>query len=210
METVAELPFVAGHVALDFVNTAEERGHPEAGDALGGPADLRTWGQRYGLISAPADGEGDGEGESNGGEGTDQAEFHRAIEARELLYALFLARRNGQPPTDDQVARLGEFGAAAYRAGKLHRHDDGTIGWSWDQASLASIRHVAVTSAIDLLSAEPTARLKQCPGDQCGWFFLDTTKRGNRRWCSMAECGQDAKDEYRRAQRQAITASGPR
>jgi predicted RNA-binding Zn ribbon-like protein len=202
METVSELPFVAGHVALDFVNTAEERGHPEADEALGAPADLRTWGQRYGLVSAQAAGDS--------GDSGDQAEFRRAIEARELLYALFLARRNGQPPTDDQVARLGELGAAAYRAGKLHRHDDGTIGWSWDQTSLASIRHVAVTSAIDLLSAEPTARLKQCPGDQCGWFFLDTTKRGNRRWCSMAECGQDAKDEYRRAQRQAITASGPR
>lgn len=192
METVAELPFVAGHVALDFVNTAEERGHPEADDALRSPADLRGWGERYGLITAPA-----------GHENADQAEFQRAIEARELLYAVFLARRDGQPPTPEQLAGLSELGAAAYRAGKLRRDDDGGIGWSWDPASLDSVRHVAVTEAIDLLRAGPSARLKQCPGDHCGWFFLDTTKRGNRRWCSMAECGQDAKDEYRRAQRQA-------
>lgn len=192
MKTVAELPFVAGHVALDFVNTAEERGHPEAVDALTGPADLRAWGQRYGLISAPA-----------GLEDDDQAEFGRAIETRELLYEVFLARRDGQPVTAQQLARLSELGAAAYRAGELRRDDDGTINWNWDRASLDSIRHVAVTEAIDLLRAEPSARLKQCPGDHCGWFFLDTTKRGNRRWCSMAECGQDAKDEYRRAQRQA-------
>jgi predicted RNA-binding Zn ribbon-like protein len=192
METIAELPFVAGHVALDFVNTAEERGHPEAGDALGTPADLCLWGQRYGLLS-PGPGDDD----------DDQAEFSRAVQARELLYALLLARRDGQPAAQAEVARLGELGAEAYQAGQLHRHDDGTIGWSWDRSRLESIRHVAVTSAIDLLQAEPTARLKQCPGDHCGWFFLDATKRGNRRWCSMAECGQDAKDEYRRLQRQA-------
>lgn len=192
METVAELPFVAGHVTLDFVNTAEERGHPEADDALSTAADLRLWGQRYGLLAAGASGEDD-----------DQAEFGRAIEARELLYGLLLARRDGRSAAQAEVAKLGQFGTEAYQAGKLHRRDDGTIGWSWDRARLESIRHVAVTGAIELLGGEPTARLKQCPGDHCGWFFLDTTKRGNRRWCSMAECGQDAKDEYRRLQRQS-------
>jgi predicted RNA-binding Zn ribbon-like protein len=190
MATVADLPFIGGHVALDFVNTAEERGHPDSSDMLSTPADLRGWGERYGLISAPAGNE-------------DQAEFQRAIEARELLYTVFGTRRAGQPATPGQLARLSELGAAAYQAGKLLRADDGTISWTWDPARLDTIRHIAVTSAIALLRAEPSARLKQCPGDHCGWFFLDTTKRGNRRWCSMAECGQDAKDEYRRAQRQA-------
>lgn len=191
MKTVAELPFVAGHVALDFVNTAEERGHPDASDALGKVADLRLWGQRYGLISGPAV-----------ADEQDQAEFDRAIEARELLYALLLARRTGQPAAAAQVARLTELGAAAYRAANLRPNDDGSISWRWDRSELASIRHIAVTGAIDLLQAEPSTRLKQCPGDRCAWFFIDTTKRGNRRWCSMAECGQDAKDEQRRIQRQ--------
>lgn len=191
MKTVAELPFVAGHIALDFVNTAEERGHPDAGEALGTPADLRLWGERYGLISGRA-----------AGDDNDQAEIERAIEARELLCALFLGRRAGQPAAQEQVARLTELGAEAYRAGTLQRNDDGSISWNWDPRKLATIRHIAVTSAIELLRAAPSARLKQCPGDQCGWFFLDTTKRGNRRWCSMAECGQDAKDEQRRLRRQ--------
>jgi CGNR zinc finger len=38
----------------------------------------------------------------------------------------------------------------------------------------------------------------QCPGERCGWLFLDTTKRGNPRWCSMSECGQEAKNLNRR------------
>ena len=81
MQTLAELPFVGGHVALDFVNTAEQRGHPAAGDVLHSADDLRAWGERYGLLSAGVSGDG--------------AELRRAVEARELLYSVLLARAGG-------------------------------------------------------------------------------------------------------------------
>ena len=80
----------------------------------------------------------------------------------------------------------------------LDQQADGRLSWSWDRAQLSTVRYVAVTSALELLSHGTTARLKQCPGDDCGWFFIDTTKRGNRRWCSMSECGQEAKTARRR------------
>jgi predicted RNA-binding Zn ribbon-like protein len=186
MQTIAEMPFVAGNTALDFVNTAEERGHPAAGDALTTIADLRLWGERYGLIarsSTPDDGE---------------REFEKAREARELLYGLFLARVHDRPLSRAALARLANLAVDAYRAATLEAGAEGNLHWHWDRSELATIRHIAVTSAVDLLHPEPVARLKQCPGEHCGWFFLDTTKRGNRRWCSMSECGQEAKNIRRR------------
>lgn len=36
-------------------------------------------------------------------------------------------------------------------------------------------------------------RLKRCAGVNCGWFFLDRSKPGRRRWCDMATCGNAAK-----------------
>ena len=51
VQSISEMPFVADNPALDFVNTAEERGHPDADDALLSPSDLRLWGQRYGLLA---------------------------------------------------------------------------------------------------------------------------------------------------------------
>jgi predicted RNA-binding Zn ribbon-like protein len=180
MQSLERLPFVGGHVALDFVNTAEERGHPDAGDVLGGPADLRRWGERYGML---------GEGPN------DEPEFCRAIEARELLYGLMFARVHAQAAPRSDVERLAQLVAEAYGAGEL----DANFTWRWPRWELSTVRHVAVTSALELLHDSP--RLKQCPGEQCGWFFLDTTKRGNRRWCSMGECGQDAKTARRRARR---------
>jgi predicted RNA-binding Zn ribbon-like protein len=190
VQTVREMPFVGGNAALDFVNTAEERGHPDAGDALLTPADLRLWGQRYGLLSTSRRITGDG-----------PTELERARAARELIYAILFALVHGQRPRKSEVARLAELGAEAYRAGALQTDADGAVRWHWSRSELATARHVAVIAAIELLGAEPSPRLKQCPGDHCGWFFLDRTKRGNRRWCQMRECGQEAKDEHRRAKR---------
>lgn len=187
MQSVAELPFIAGHVALDFVNTAEERGHPEAGDALRTVADLRLWGQRRGVISDGADGDGP------------PLELPAALEARELLYRLFLDAARGRRAPDGDLSRLSGLASAAYQAARLEQDAVGSLSWHWDPARLATVRHVAVTSAVTLLSQGPVARLRQCPGDHCGWFFLDSTKRGNRRWCSMSECGQEAKTAQRRA-----------
>jgi predicted RNA-binding Zn ribbon-like protein len=186
MVTIEELPFVAGEPALDFVNTAEQRGHPDASDFLRSPADLWKWGRRYGLLGRSvrsADAEG---------------EFARARRARELLYAIFLAQvqRRAVPP--NQLDALGTLGAAAYAAATLRPGPDGGLEWRWTPSDLESVRHIAVASAIRLLEGAPSERLKQCPGDHCGWFFLDRTKRGNRRWCSMSECGQDEKDRRRR------------
>jgi predicted RNA-binding Zn ribbon-like protein len=187
MQPVAQLPFIAGHVALDFVNTAEQRGHPDAGDALRTVDDLRLWGQRSGLLSDAAGG------------GAGPLELPAALEARELLYRLFLDRVRGDRAPAADLARLSGLAARAYQAGRLEEDSDGRLRWTWDRGQLATVRHVAVTTATEVLGQDLAARLRQCPGDHCGWFFLDTTKRGNRRWCSMSECGQEAKTARRRA-----------
>jgi predicted RNA-binding Zn ribbon-like protein len=37
------------------------------------------------------------------------------------------------------------------------------------------------------------ARLKCCPGRQCGWAFYDRSASSRSRWCSMQVCGARAK-----------------
>jgi predicted RNA-binding Zn ribbon-like protein len=191
MKPVSDLPFVGGHIALDFVNTADGRGDPLAGEALLTPGDLHAWGRRYRLLAS-----------STPPLGADAVkELERARAARELLYALLHDRAHGAPPSPRGVADLAALAREAYDAGSLESRSDRSVGWRWSDAELATVRHVAVTSAIELLEDEPNPRLKQCPGESCGWLFIDRSKRGNRRWCSMRECGQEAKDEQRRAAR---------
>jgi predicted RNA-binding Zn ribbon-like protein len=46
---------------------------------------------------------------------------------------------------------------------------------------------------IDLLGGPLSGRVRNCSGEGCGVLFLDTSRQGLRRWCSMAACGNTAK-----------------
>ena len=48
-------------------------------------------------------------------------------------------------------------------------------------------------SAADLLTADSHGRVKQCPGERCGWIFFDTTRNRSRRWCEDSQCGNRAR-----------------
>jgi predicted RNA-binding Zn ribbon-like protein len=66
-------------------------------------------------------------------------------------------------------------------------------------------------SAVDLMTSADLARVRECDGHDCGWLFLDTSKAGRRRWCSMAICGNRAKSErYRQRSAAAPSRVGAR
>ncbi|WP_433334411.1 CGNR zinc finger domain-containing protein [Spirillospora sp. CA-294931] len=46
---------------------------------------------------------------------------------------------------------------------------------------------------VDLLGGAPPDRVRRCAGDACVLWFLDTSRNGRRRWCSMTGCGNRAK-----------------
>ncbi len=50
----------------------------------------------------------------------------------------------------------------------------------------------AAMNLVDLLETAPD-RIRRCDHPNCVLWFLDTTRNGTRRWCSMAGCGNRAK-----------------
>ena len=50
---------------------------------------------------------------------------------------------------------------------------------------------VAVAPAVELLCEADLTRLGICAPEQhgCGWLFLDRSRNGSRRWCTMGDCG---------------------
>ena len=69
--------------------------------------------------------------------------------------------------------------------------DDPAWGPAWTSAR----------AYLDLITTAPTDRIRHCAGPGCVLWFLDTSRNGARRWCSMAGCGNRAKAQayYRRA-----------
>lgn len=68
-----------------------------------------------------------------------------------------------------------------------------------DCTSVGALRHQPIlgliaVSALSILSdAREWARVKKCPGADCGWLFIGETKNARRKWCIMETCGNRAK-----------------
>ena len=65
---------------------------------------------------------------------------------------------------------------------------------------------LAVSTLAILMDGRERRRLKMCPGDDCGWLFIDETKNSRRTWCSMETCGNRAKAarHYARSKASAV------
>jgi predicted RNA-binding Zn ribbon-like protein len=72
--------------------------------------------------------------------------------------------------------------------------------WAPKQSALAVMSTVA-RDAIDVFGGQFAARLKRCEGARCALLFVDTSRPGHRRWCSMDRCGNRAKVAAHRRRR---------
>lgn len=57
--------------------------------------------------------------------------------------------------------------------------------------------------AVALLSDENRERIRECSASDCHIVFYDESRSNNRRWCSMARCGNRAKVRKHRANARA-------
>jgi predicted RNA-binding Zn ribbon-like protein len=77
---------------------------------------------------------------------------------------------------------------------------DATRTWMGDRGMRSLLSSVA-QDAIDVLGGPRGARLKRCEGSRCALLFVDTSRSGRRRWCSMERCGNRAKAAAHRRRR---------
>jgi predicted RNA-binding Zn ribbon-like protein len=173
---------VGGALCLDLANSVDwgldgsER--PAHTDVLAAPADLALWGARVGVVDSGIDMQVTGR------------ELAATRELRRAIHDTFAALATGRAPEVAALDSLRRHYGEAVGAGDLRRQERWTFGWQGDE--IRRVRFAAAVDAIELLH-DPArlARVRICPGRNCGWLFLDTS--GRRRWCSMDVCGSRAK-----------------
>lgn len=180
-----------GSLAADFANTVdwtEDDAEVTAADALVEDDSLDRWGVRMGLVGR------------SGGRG--ELELARGL--RTALHLIFSALARSERPDAASLARLRAAYAEAAAAGTLERRGDGSFGLVWGADEPRRVRFAVAADAVALL-ADPArlARLRRCPGRDCGWVFLD--RSGRRRWCSMTSCGSREKMRSLYARRRAAS-----
>ncbi len=193
MVTGSEFKFIAGTLCLDFVNTVG--GHGPSGvilrDKLAGYGDLVQWSEAAGLLTHMQALEFAGRAARN--PVAARALFDRAIALREALYRICKSCLEQRTPSGQDVAALNSELVVAQTHQRLEFSGRAFVR-SWDQPrSLDRILWSVVTSAADFLESPDLQLLRQCPGDDCGWLFMDTSRNGSRQWCEMRICGNRAK-----------------
>jgi predicted RNA-binding Zn ribbon-like protein len=185
-----------GHLALDFLNTlgGEVGGEPPSpwDEHFRDYDDVVTWGVRVGALE-----EAVGERVLTAARrDPDQAAraLEEALELRRLIDAVLRPLSDRELPAPADLERLRDAEVAALARAELVEREDGTFHWRWhDGDDLHTQLHPYPHAALDLLMRAPLPRLKRC--GRCRWLFIDASRNGSRRWCSMEECGSAVKQE---------------
>jgi predicted RNA-binding Zn ribbon-like protein len=173
------------HPALDFVNTLDERLSASPVERLSDYPALTSFARQARLI--------DPDSANRLLRRTGQAEGKRVLgetlALREMLYRVLCEYADHRAPRALEVAALNERLARA----RLHRRftvRPERISITWDEPLAPDRLLWELAAAVDDLLLHPKpGRFRKCAASDCGTLFLDVSKTGRRRWCSMANCG---------------------
>jgi len=76
----------------------------------------------------------------------------------------------------------------------------GGAGWV-GTASGSELLATIARDAVDLLTGPMVHRIRMCSGQRCYLIYVDTSRPGRRRLCSMEHCGNRHKVRALRARR---------
>jgi predicted RNA-binding Zn ribbon-like protein len=184
---------LAGHASLDFCNTYTGWNGGRQHDYLLSYELLLVWAGFAGLLPPRRV-------RSLRREAADSPQRAGMVLARARRFRSDLYRLARNPRTNVGGETVSEEIHSAATLLELRRRDDRLALEIGDAASLAAPLTAVAWAAADLLTSRDLRLVRACPGDGCGWLFLD--RRGRRRWCTMATCGNRAKAR-RHAARQA-------
>lgn len=188
-----EHPFelIAGHPALDLVNTLDWRFRDTGPEELlssyddllrfSAQAEILSHKQIRQMVRAAT-----------------QADCAAALvacrELREALAEILYAAVDSQTPPASPLKTLESY----YRQARDRQRlvwSGSRLAWEWPPSELGPDLPVWILSlsAARLLLSTDMQRLRACEKSDCRWLFLDTSKNHSRRWCDMKICGNRIK-----------------
>lgn len=189
-ERIDHIQFNGGTLCLDFVNTVHDRKKKPVPDYLHHITDLIAWAEKIGLVDKKTGALLNRSIPGNLEKGN--RFFAYALDLRELLYGMFFTISRGKAIRNADLERFNAYIADHFSHISLKANEGQyDADWNLPNDSLQRITAPVVKDAYELLLGNRPDRVKECPN--CGWLFLDTTKNGKRRWCSMKSCGSNIK-----------------
>lgn len=172
----------SGRLSLDLVATIGERWGRRF-ERLRRPADVDRWLQ---VVRVPTDVSA----------GEDDLDAWRRL--RGAVEDLAVAAMDGAAYPDGARALVNRVAARPDPPPRLE--GDAAVR---TPASQQAARAACARDAVRLFGGPRAGRVRECAADDCALVFVDASRPGNRRWCSMGACGNRHKvARHRRRSRQ--------
>ena len=186
------IPAPLEDLCLVFADTRYWRGSEQPTETFQGFADVAAWCEATKLLDRAAAAELQKWEKRHKSEAATLMDEMMA--AREVIYRVFSSTASGRGISDGDLETLnrlleqtpGRTDVVVATAGNMWRLPP-------VRPTCASLLAPVLWSAGDLLVGDRLTRVRLCANDKCRWLFLDDSKSGTRRWCSMNSCGNRAK-----------------
>ena len=134
----------------------------------------------------------------------------------------FIQKHKGKPlhadaleelaPLNRILARDEEFGQIVARKGDSDEEAPSGLVWQTQRQwrSPDSLLIPIARSMAELICTDDFTHVRACEGHTCTLMFIDRTRGGARRWCSMALCGNRAKAQAHRDRAKIAARTPPR
>jgi predicted RNA-binding Zn ribbon-like protein len=182
---------LAGHPALDLVNTLDDRCHPR------GSVELIASYEDFVRFAVESRVVRDSQARSLLRR-IDNAAAERALRSvrtlRETMERIFSAVAEERTVAVADLAMLNRRLAETVTHRKLEGRSRSFV-WTWaglEQNAVGPLWPI-VFAAGELLASSDRQYVRHCACETCRWFFLDTSKNHSRRWCDMKVCGDRTK-----------------
>jgi predicted RNA-binding Zn ribbon-like protein len=182
---------IAGHPALDLVNTLDWRfrdNGPE--ELLAGYDDLLAFTAQAGILSHKQI----RQIVRTGNESPAAQAVVACRELREAAAEIFYAAVDDRTPPASQIKIVEKF----FKEAREHQRlacSGSRLAWEWPASECGPDLPLWILSisAARLMLSDDMRLLRACEKPDCRWLFLDTSKNHTRRWCDMKICGNRMK-----------------
>jgi predicted RNA-binding Zn ribbon-like protein len=175
--------FDSGSLALDFAYTGPLGSSEVASDSplemLASPADLTSW-----LADRQPSAE------------AGDRDLADAVTLRGAIGRLALAASAGEAADSRDVDLLNLYAATPDIPPRLA---GGALQAGRTAPRAAQALSTIARDAVALFSGATAGTIRACDAADCDMVYLDTSRAGNRRWCSMQRCGNRHKVRAHRA-----------
>lgn len=115
---------------------------------------------------------------------------------RDALFLLTADHVHGRPLDPRHLSTLNAAAGEPPLTARIE--PDGTRAWAPGGTGTQLLSTVA-RDAVDLFTGPYAHRIRECATHNCSLLFVDMSRPGRRRWCSMERCGNRQKARAHRA-----------